>query len=351
MVQLQHPIQVVSRLTGLSPHVIRVWEKRYGAVTPARTDTNRRLYSEDEVERLRLLALATDGGHKIGIIAKWGVEDLRRLVSRVGRLGTRGQEDEADQSFPRETRPVDAVPPPRHPSESSPSSPSLTSSNASAPLDESVHEALQATSTFNSGRLQQVLEKAAVSFGHNGVLHRVICPLAREIGDRWQRGEITAAHEHFASAILRDFLTRNARPFYAGDNAPRAIVATPAGQLHELGAVIVAAAAANLGWRPVYLGASLPSADIAGAALHNRARAVLLSVVYPADDPHLAQDLRQLRRLIPSEIELVVGGRAARGYAATLKQIGAITPNDLEELCDLLEELREARPDQSSETE
>lgn len=345
MVQLQHPIQVVSRLTGLSPHVIRVWEKRYGAVTPARTDTNRRLYSEDEVERLRLLALATDGGHKIGIIAKWGVEDLRRLVSRVGRLGSRGLEDEADQSFPRETRPVNVAPPSRLPSENSPPS------AVPAPLDESVQEALQATSTFNSGRLQQVLEKAAVSFGHNGVLHRVICPLAREIGDRWQRGEITAAHEHFASAILRDFLTRNARPFYAGDHAPRAIVATPAGQLHELGAVIVAAAAANLGWRPVYLGASLPSADIAGAALHNRARAVLLSVVYPADDPHLAQDLKQLRRLLPPEIELVVGGRAARGYAATLKQTGAITPNDLEELCDLLEEMRENRPDQSSEME
>jgi methylmalonyl-CoA mutase cobalamin-binding subunit len=140
-----------------------------------------------------------------------------------------------------------------------------------------------------------------------------------QIGELWQRGEITAAHEHFASAIIRDFLTRGGRGYASEEHAPCAIVATPAGQLHELGAVMVAAAASNLGWRAVYLGASLPAAEIAGAAVQNDARVVLLSIVYPADDRQVATDLALLRRLLPSRIEIVAGGRAARAYARTLK--------------------------------
>ncbi|MBL9127711.1 MAG: cobalamin-dependent protein [Verrucomicrobiales bacterium] len=207
-----------------------------------------------------------------------------------------------------------------------------------------VLEALEASRAFRADVLMQVLERGAVRMGHNGVLHRLISPLAHEIGDLWQRGEVTAAHEHFASAVIRDFLMRSARPYASEDDAPRAIVTTPAGQLHELGAVMAAAAAANLGWRPVYLGPSLPPAEIAGAALQNGARAVLLSIVYPADDRRLPKDLAQLRKLLPESIEVVVGGRAARAYGAALKEIGAIVPDGLEELGDLLEEMRDAGP-------
>ena len=75
-----HPIRVVARRTGLTPHVIRAWEKRYGAVTPHRTETNRRLYSQEDVERLTLLRRSTLLGRSIGQIAKMSTEELRRLV-------------------------------------------------------------------------------------------------------------------------------------------------------------------------------------------------------------------------------------------------------------------------------
>jgi DNA-binding transcriptional MerR regulator len=64
--QKRHPIQVVARRTGLSPDVLRVWEKRYQAVEPGRTKTGRRLYSDDDIERLRLLREATSRGRRIG---------------------------------------------------------------------------------------------------------------------------------------------------------------------------------------------------------------------------------------------------------------------------------------------
>src|ERR1700759_905100 len=80
MANPHHSIKTVARLTGLSPHVIRIWEKRYGAVAPARSDTNRRLYSDSEVERLNCLRMATAAGHSIGNIATLPIARLRSLV-------------------------------------------------------------------------------------------------------------------------------------------------------------------------------------------------------------------------------------------------------------------------------
>jgi len=347
VVLLQHPIQVVSRLTGLSPHVIRVWEKRYAAVMPARTNTNRRLYSDAEVERLRLLARATEVGHKIGIIAKLELDDLRRLVATIS-MRVDGV-DGVNHGTGEVVAPAKAamtgvsVVKPRVGGESNGGVTSPGSGTAEQTDEWLVAEALEATRSFRSDGLQRVLEQGSVRMGHNGVLHRLICPLAREIGERWQRGDVTAAHEHFASAVIRDFLMRSARPYAIEDTAPRAIVTTPAGQLHELGAVMTAAAAANLGWRPIYLGPSLPPGEIAGAAMQNGARAVLLSIVYPADDRWLPRDLIQLRKLLPPSVEIVAGGRSARAYADVLKEIGAIVPEGLEELSAYLEQVRERR--------
>ena len=75
-----HPIKVVVLRTGLSPHVIRVWEKRYGAVEPMRTPTNRRRYTDADIERLLLLQRATQIGRSIGQIAQLPTETLRNLV-------------------------------------------------------------------------------------------------------------------------------------------------------------------------------------------------------------------------------------------------------------------------------
>ena len=118
------------------------------------------------------------------------------------------------------------------------------------------------------------------------------------------------------------------------------IVTTPAGQLHEIGALLVAAAAANLGWHVTYLGASLPAAEIAGAASQNRARAVALSVVYPEDDPLLEGELTRLRESLPVETPLLVGGRAMPAYREVLKKIGAIELTDLTHLLATLDSLR-----------
>jgi methylmalonyl-CoA mutase cobalamin-binding subunit len=142
--------------------------------------------------------------------------------------------------------------------------------------------------------------------------------------------------------MMRTFLTNLARPFGGSQTSPGLIVATPVGQLHELGALLVAGLAANLGWQVTYLGASLPAAEIAGAARQKQARAVALSLVYPEDDSALEGELRTLRDLLPAEVALLVGGRALPAYRATLESLGATLIEELAQVGSALDELRSA---------
>ena len=94
----RHPIRVVARRTGLSTHLIRMWERRYGAVEPKRTDTNRRLYSDEDIERLTLLRRATLDGESIGQIAGLGTEELKALVRTSAPSQSTGPVRTADEN-------------------------------------------------------------------------------------------------------------------------------------------------------------------------------------------------------------------------------------------------------------
>ena len=306
MPDAHHSIKAASRITGLSPHLIRIWERRYGAVAPERTDTNRRLYSNAEIERLNLLRLATGAGHSIGNIAKLPAGRLKSLVAKA----------EVAES---------GVPPTR---------------TASSPA-KGFHDAtLAAVEKLNAQLFEETLGNAVVALGHQGLLRQVVGPLAQTIGELWRTGALTAAHEHFFTAGLKVFLGHLSGQFLAPANAPRIVVATPAGQIHELGAVIVRDAAAQIGWHTTYLGASLPAAEIAGAAVQNRAAVVALSIVYPEDDPDLEQELINLRRFLPPEVKILAGGRAASAYSETLLRIGALIIESIDEFCNQLDTLR-----------
>ena len=297
----QHAIRLVAQKTGLSPHVIRVWERRYTAVTPTRSGTNRRLYTDAELERLQLLARACRLGHNIGSIARLPEERLRVLAADCMQTSVNCTDAEGF-----------------------------------------VATALESIKALDTTGLESVLLRGAVSLGNQGVLCRAIAPLTCALGTAWQAGEITSAQEHFASAVIRVFLVQ-IRPFALPESAPMLVVATPNGQLHELGALLVAAAAGSAGWRVTYLGAGLPAVEIAGAATQAKARAVALSVVYPEDDPDLSAELIQLHSLLPPGLALLVGGRAVSAYRSELADTKITFIGTLADLYTALNKLRTRR--------
>ena len=204
-------------------------------------------------------------------------------------------------------------------------------------------ECLDAVKRLDAGALGQALQRGLVALGHQGFLQVVVAPLADEIGAHWRDGTITAAHEHFFTASAKIFLGHMSRQFAEGAGMPNLIACTPAGQLHELGAFMVGVAATHLGWRVAYLGAGLPAAEIAGAAMQNQAAAVALSIIYPDDDPDLPDELLSLRRYLPSDTRIIAGGRAAPAYGETLARIGAVVVASLAECCEALDRLRSER--------
>ena len=298
-------MKAVSQRTGLSPHVLRVWERRYGAVTPERSDTNRRLYTEDEIRRLGYLAQLCESGHTISHVAKLSTPELASLCTEL----------------PAQPRPA-------------PSAPSRDA------VDALLDEAWSCIEDMDSQSLHEVLDRAAVSLGLSTFSIRLIVPLVERVGHAWETGEISPAEEHSASAVIKEVLLAASRPYAQPSGAPNLTVATPAGQLHELGAVLVVALARRAGWNVSYLGASLPSSEIARAAISSDSRAVALSIVYPLDDPELGDELRSLRKVLPENIEILVGGRASTAYQQALEEISAQVPTSLESLAEELSRLR-----------
>jgi methanogenic corrinoid protein MtbC1 len=307
-----HTMKVVVRRTGLSPHVIRVWEKRYGAVTPSRTQTRRRLYTDSEIQRLGLLRRATLAGHSIGQIANLSTEQLRTLVA----------EDEAMTPPVASTPRLHTDDPPAH---------------------SHLEACMAAVRRLHAAELDNALMRARIGLSHVAFLETLIVPLMENIGNLWRDGTLRVMHEHLASAVVRTLLGSIVTPAGPSPAAPHIIVTTPAGQLHEIGALIVASVASAEGWRVTYLGPNLPAEDIAAAVHQEAATVVGLSIVYPPDDPHLRQELAKLRRYLGPQVTLFVSGRAAPGYDDMLELIAAVQPTDLAAFRAALAALRTGR--------
>ncbi len=272
------PIQRASQLSGLTAHVIRIWERRYSALSPSRTCTNRRMYCDEAITRLKLLRVLTENGHRIGSVAKLCTSELEDLVASLASPVTEVSEADLETAT------------------------------------ECVEAAMAASKKYDSDTLCCVLLQARRKLGQRGLLHQVICPLIMKIGDEWRQGSLRPSHEHIATAVIRELLLTPVSGSRAPQNAPELIVATPAGEVHELGALIATASARDLGWHVTYLGTNLPVEEIACCALARHARAVALSVVYPEKCPTVEAKLRRMRELLPKTTGLIVGGRAAEGY-------------------------------------
>lgn len=277
----RHPINFVAQRTGLSTHVIRVWERRYAAITPTRSETNRRLYSDADVDRLKLLSRVKSQGQSIRLIAPLANDELKQMLTQVDgdRLAA--------------------------------TTPMARGSHQGA-LEALNAECRAAVLTMDEERLAKTLLEASVKLPLLVLLDELIGPLMTWVGDRWHDGSIRVAHEHMATAAIRSFLGRIKQIRHAGEGAPCIVIATLSGQDHEIGALMAATVAANEGWRDLYLGPDLPAQEIALAAMEAKAQAVAVSVVAPGNNPSVVHEFGTLRTLLEERVPLLVGGSGAR---------------------------------------
>lgn len=260
-----YALGVAARLTGLSPDLLRAWERRYAAVEPTRTPGGTRRYRVGDLERLRLLKAAVDAGHRIGDIANL---DDRELAQRV------------DRGSPQ-------------------------------PGGDTIGPVLEALENLDGAEAERLISQQLAALGPTRFARQFAAPLLEAIGEAWVAARICVASEHLGSGLLRSLLGGTLRPTVVSGNAPVIVFATPTGERHEMGLLLAAVTALGAGGNPLYLGPDLPVDEILGAVKTSAARALAVSIV--ATPPDKAQELlAALRDGLSEEVELWVGGRGAQ---------------------------------------
>ncbi|WP_036300414.1 MerR family transcriptional regulator [Methylomarinum vadi] len=305
--QPQYLIGTVSKRSGVKPDLIRAWERRYKAIEPSRSDGKQRLYSDDDIVKLKLLHLATQHGHSIGQIAGLSIEQLRHLIT-----------------------------------------PDISDTNATPIHKDQRHlcedylrKCLAAIDSFDSRSLEKQFENALLELGTLVFIEALLTPLLQQIGEHWQMGKLRPAQEHMASAIIRSmaYILRSNEPRDA--DAPQLVLATPIGNQHELGALLASIVAEFKGWQVTYLGPDLPAEEVAVAVKYQNAQAVALSISFDSDSLNTSRELRKLKKLIPERTAFIIGGRLAYKYQALAAELNAhVVKDGIEQFKNLLDELK-----------
>lgn len=242
----------LARRTGVSPELLRAWERRYGLLRPERSAGGFRLYSAEDERRIGKMTAALERGISAGQAARLALGDGATEL----------------------------------------------------PSADTLIEALLA---FDDVGAHAALDRLLSSLTLETVLRNAVIPSLRDIGERWQRGEITIGQEHFASNLLRGRMLGLARGWDRG-SGPRALLACPAGELHDLSLIAFGLALRDHGWRITFLGADTPLATIDQTATTLRPDLVVVAAIDAAQLTPLTEELRRLATRF--RLALACGGAA-----------------------------------------
>lgn len=322
----RYSLATVSRLTGLTPDVIRVWERRYGVVQPERGPRGARIYRASDIERLHLLAAVVASGRAIGDVARLSNRELSALLhAGGGPISAKGEAGSGVLHQPSASQPAAGV------------------------INERIMAAVQ---VFDQAQVEQILGDALVALGPIGLAQRVLAPLLDTVGEQWMNGALTVAHEHFLSAILRNFVAGILRNRIRASSRPTVLLATPEGEQHEFGLLLATLVLADAGQSLCYLGTQVPTENLLQAAHAVGAAIVALSAVNTANRARAVKVVEQILALRSPKVKVWLGGRDAATVARLAGGNGRVTVvSDISEIESLLRELPDLPRQPSSKTE
>lgn len=231
----QYSIKQMELLSGIKAATIRMWEKRYTIFSPNRTDTNIRRYNDDDVRFIINISLLLKRGFRISKLANLSLEELSDLASKFVtdyKLGNNNIE----------------------------------------PL-------VSATLEFNENAILDPIIESANKHGNEYTFESLVLPFLKRLGDLWQTGAISTAHEHFASNVIRNHISyvykASTKPD-VGKTSP-ILFFLPEGEFHEIGLIYFAFIAKNAGYKTIYLGQSTPIEDVIKASRELNCKMVFTS--------------------------------------------------------------------------
>jgi MerR family transcriptional regulator, light-induced transcriptional regulator len=246
----------LSRRSGVSPELLRAWERRYGLLRPTRSAGGLRLYSAEDLARVRAMQRHLADG--------LAAAEAAALVTRQ------------------------------------------PAGDTVVPLAAARRDLDEALATFDEGAAHTVIDSLLAQLSLEAILRDVVLPYLHQLGDRWERGEVSVAQEHFASSLLRGRLLGLARGWGRG-LGPSAVLACAPGEHHDLGLIAFGLALRARGWRIVYLGPDTPVESVADAASSFDPAFVVISSVDSRSFRRHGADIARLGR----NHRLCLGGAGA----------------------------------------
>jgi DNA-binding transcriptional MerR regulator len=262
----KYNIKAVSTLTGIQPGTLRAWERRYHILEPVRNDAGHRLYTDEHIRKLKWLSEKVQQGF---------------TISQAAAL--------LDQ---HETEPEQYA----------------------AAAEMSQHEALseellQALLRFDEVKAQELINKAFALYTIDHVIIHILGSLFIRIGKLWEDSEITTAHEHFATSILRSRIGMVMHSFPHNGILPKVVAVCGPGEWHELGLLIFTLFVRRFGYEVVYLGANLKEGDIFTVIDTVKPKFLFLSCTMRDNLAPVLQLANELKEAY-SSMEIGIGGTA-----------------------------------------
>ncbi|MBS1508264.1 MAG: MerR family transcriptional regulator [Bacteroidetes bacterium] len=215
----KYSIKELERLSGIRAHTIRIWEKRHKLISPQRTQTNIRYYSDEDLKKIINVAVLNNNGVKISKIANLSIEEINGQVAQL--------------------------------------------SETKDSIDIYIEQLIMATIDMEEAIFGDLIGKFSLKFGFERTLLEIIYPFLEKIGVLWLTNNITPAQEHFISNLIRNKL------IVAIENLPmprhdsrKVVLFLPENELHEIGLLFFCFLCKNAGLRTFYLGQTLPYASL-----------------------------------------------------------------------------------------
>jgi MerR family transcriptional regulator, light-induced transcriptional regulator len=275
-------IGALSRRLGLSEHVLRAWERRYGVLQPVRSAGGFRLYSEADERRVRRMQ----------------THMARGLSAAEAAAAALGEDEPAPQS------------------QDSSENLETTAESRGGGLSDRTAALARPLDGMDEPRAQAALDRLFTQYTLELVLRDVVIPYLHELGERWKQGRVSVAQEHFASNVLRGRLAGLARGWGNG-TGPQAVLACPPGEQHDLALLMFGIVLHHHGWRIAYLGTNTPFEELDRTVAETPSDLVVLAATTPERFDRLTEDLARLARAIP----IAVAGAGAT--PAVANAIGA----------------------------
>lgn len=274
----KYSIRELEQLSGIKAHTIRIWEKRHKLVSPNRTGTNIRFYSDDDLKKIINVSLLNQNGFKISKIVDLSLEELNQKVAEI--------------------------------------------SSSQADTEIFIDQLILAMIDLEEEKFEGIVTQLSQRFGFERTVLEIIYPFLEKIGVLWQTGNINPAQEHFISHLIRQKIIAaiDQLPLPPKTN-PRIVLFLPESELHEIGLLFFHYVVKKEGFRTYYLGQTVPYEDLKAICAIHKPRYIItqLTSVPPASE--VQNFLNTICRDLPESVVL------ASGYA--VKKAALTVPSNL----------------------